>query len=89
MTALGVVTDAALLSQQIVGAYDGHGYWLVRRSRALFDETIWFVPDKRLAPYRASRSQTLRRDEQPFEEVRARLTDHGFHLLPPLCVTLR
>ncbi|MFT5204533.1 MAG: hypothetical protein ACI9C1_003944 [Candidatus Aldehydirespiratoraceae bacterium] len=38
VTALGLITDAALLCQLIEGAEDREPYWCLRRSMQLFDE---------------------------------------------------
>ncbi len=83
ITALGVVTDAALLAQQILGAYDGHGYWMIRRATALFDEMTLFAGESRLAEYQAQREDLLREDDgETFRQTRAALEDHGFELVP-------
>jgi hypothetical protein len=83
VTALGVVTDAALLAQMIFGAYDGHGYWLIRRSTALFHEMTRFAPDELLAPYREQRLESIRNsDGELLRETYERLRAHGFDLVP-------
>lgn len=83
VTALGVVTDAALFAQQILGAYDGHGYWLIRRATVVFDEMTAFASERQLAPYYEQRDEIIRRsDGTLFREARQELIDHGFELVP-------
>jgi hypothetical protein len=83
VTALGVVTDAALISQQILGAYDGHGYWLVRRSTALFDEMARFAGDDAIEPYRRAREDQVRASSgETFDRLHDQLVEHGFRLVP-------
>ncbi len=93
VTALGLLADAALHSQIILGAYDGRGYWFLRRVSAVFDELTRGVPDELLAPYRrgAVPPDTARGEPtgeaaavQPdlFRELYAQLEQHGFELVP-------
>ncbi len=85
VTALGLLTDTAGLTQLILGAYDGNAYWFQRRASALFDELVTGVPDKVLEPYRqAVREQREREPEgNPFFlELYEDLQAHGFDLVP-------
>ena len=86
VTALGVITDAAMLSQQVVGAYDGHGYWFVRRATAVFDEVTAFASERQMRPYHDQRAATLERSDEDdgasLRAARAELEAHGFQLLP-------
>lgn len=82
VTALGLVTDAALQSQLILGAYDGHGYWLIRRATALFDEMLRFAPEGALEPYRAAQADLGEDGEELFRALYAGLEAHGFDLVP-------
>lgn len=83
VTALGVVTDAALLSQQILGAYDGHGYWMLRRATAVFDEMVAFARDGDLEPYRREREAFIAEHSgEVVEPARRELEEHGFDLVP-------
>jgi hypothetical protein len=54
VTALGLLADAALHTQLVLGAYDGRGYWFLRRVAAVFDELTRGVPEAKLAPYRTT-----------------------------------
>ncbi|MEZ5342691.1 MAG: potassium channel family protein [Acidimicrobiales bacterium] len=80
ITALGVMCDAALHAQIIVGAKDRDGYWFLRRATVLFQEltngvdlTAYEVAD---AEASASTNQVL------FLELYQRLESHGFELIP-------
>lgn len=85
VTALGLLADAALQAQLILGAYDGRGYWFLRRTAAVFDELTRGVPEAKLAPYRAAMpdpNQEASEGARRFRQLYDRLTDHGFDLLP-------
>ena len=84
ITALGLVTDAALQCQVIVGASDRAPYWLLRRSIILFDELTKGVD---LSEYRTALDQTYLTDrngegEQLFAALHRQLADHGFDVHP-------
>ena len=85
VTALGLLADAALHAQIILGAYDGRGYWFLRRVAAVFDEMVRNVPEARLAPYRAALPDPGRETGEGARLFRALYDDleaHGFDLLP-------
>ncbi len=85
VTALGLLADAALHAQLILGAYDGRGYWFLRRASAVFDELTRGVPEEQLEPYRAALPDPSRETTEGarlFRELYDRLSDHGFDLLP-------
>lgn len=85
VTALGLLADAALQAQLILGAYDGRGYWFLRRASAVFDELTRGVPEEQLAPYHAALADPGRETTEGALRFRAlydRLADHGFDLLP-------
>lgn len=77
VTALGLLSDAALQAQIIVGATDGNGYWFLRRAEAIFRE---MTQGADLSPYLEAFD-----DFQPqdlFRGLYDDLTDHGFQLRP-------
>lgn len=85
VTALGVLADAAIHAQLILGAYDGNGYWFLRRATAVFDELTAGVPRGRIDEYR----QQLFADGdgspeglELFDELYRQLDEHGFDLVP-------
>lgn len=83
VTALGVVTDAALLAQAILGAYDGRGYWLIRRATGLFDEMVSFATADHVAHYRQRHRRTVRdSDGRGLRDAYEQLREHGFELVP-------
>lgn len=80
VTALGLLCDAALQAQLIMGATDGHAYWFLRRAEAIFREMTSGVD---LGAYRTSVADTAATDSSPlFRELVATLTAHGFELRP-------
>jgi hypothetical protein len=77
VTALGLLSDAALQAQIIVGATDGNGYWFLRRAEAIFRE---MTQGADLAPYLKAADEF---DAKPFfDHLYTDLTDHGFQLRP-------
>ena len=85
VTALGLLADAALHAQLILGAYDGRAYWFLRRVAAVFDAMVADVPEARLAPYRTGLPDpTTDADtaEARFRDLYAALEEHGFDLVP-------
>lgn len=85
VTALGLLADTALHAQIILGAYDGRGYWFLRRAAAVFDEMVRGFPEERLAPYHAALPDPARETEDGarlFRELYDDLATHGFDLLP-------
>lgn len=84
VTALGLLADAALHAQLILGAYDGRGYWFLRRATAVFDELTRGVPESVLAPYRAAAPDPSRAEDEGaalFRELYDQLDAHGFDLV--------
>ncbi len=83
VTALGLITDAALQCQVIVGANHRAPYWMLRRSIILFDELTKGVD---LSEYRKKIDATYETDPdeggQLYLDLYAELTDHGFELKP-------
>jgi hypothetical protein len=76
VTGLGLLCDAALHAQIIMGATDGHAYWFLRRAEAIFREMTIGVD---LSGYQ------LPDDDGPselFRDLYADLTAHGFRLRP-------
>jgi hypothetical protein len=78
VTALGLLCDAALHAQIIMGATDGHAYWFLRRAEAIFRE---MTTGHDISAYEAQFEASLGNTEL-FEGLYADLTDHGFHLRP-------
>lgn len=78
ITALGVVTDAALLCQMMRGAEDREPYWMVRRSIRLFDQLTRHAD---LSEYRARIDESYQ-DTELFRELYDYLVDRGFEMLP-------
>jgi len=80
VTALGLLCDAALQTQLIMGATDGHSYWFLRRAEAIFNEMTRGVD---LSAYRAA-GAVLSIEERSvlFGELYDELTTHGFELRP-------
>ena len=78
VTALGVVTDAALLCQMMRGAEDREPYWTVRRSIRLFDQLTRHAD---LSAYRAQIDESYQ-DTELFRELYDDLVDRGFEMLP-------
>ncbi len=85
VTALGLITDAALHCQIIVGASHRAPYWMLRRSIILFDE---LTKNADLSHYEREFEQSALVDldgnqgEQGFLDLYQRLEDHGFQLRP-------
>ncbi len=80
VTALGLLCDAALQAQLIMGATDGHSYWFLRRAEAIFREMTRNVD---LSSYRTPVEDTPDVDGSPlFRELYETLTTHGFELRP-------
>ncbi|MCP3975853.1 MAG: two pore domain potassium channel family protein [bacterium] len=78
VTALGVVTDAALLCQMMVGAQDREPYWMVRRSIRLFEQ---LTEEADLASYRAEIDKGYE-DAELFRDLYDGLIHRGFEMLP-------
>jgi hypothetical protein len=78
ITALGLVCDAALLAEMIVGAKRRSPYWMLRRSIRLLQE---LTPGVDLSAYRAALDERYARPDV-FEELYAKLKAHGFELMP-------
>jgi len=82
VTALGVVTDAALLCQMMRGAEDREPYWMVRRSIRLFEQ----LTDRAdVSSYRAEIDAFYVEAEGGgglFRELYDSLADRGFAMLP-------
>ena len=85
VTALGLLTDAALHAQMILGAYDGNGYWFLRRATAVFDELTRGVPERDLDPYVEAHDAATSEDGpgELFAALYRELEEHGFDLVPP------
>lgn len=86
VTALGLLADAGLHAQMILGAYDGRAYWFLRRVAAVFDALTQDVPEERLAPYRDMFAAPVDADDGEraalFRDLYDQLTAHGFDLVP-------
>ena len=78
VTALGVVTDAALICQMIVGAQDREPYWTVRRAIRLFEQ---ITHDADLTPYREQLDEGYDNPEA-FRGLYDQLAANGFAMLP-------
>jgi hypothetical protein len=77
VTALGLLCDAALHAQIIMGATDGHAYWFLRRAEAIFREMTHGVD---LSAYQDDGDP-----DQPsalFRNLYTELAAHGFRLRP-------
>ncbi len=82
VTALGLVSDAAIHAQVIVGsAGRTSSYWFLRRSIALFEE---LSNGGDLSPYQhlASPPEPGSEDDQLFRSLYDSLVEHGFEVLP-------
>ena len=78
VTALGVVTDAALIAQLIQGANRQSPYWMLRRAIRLFDVLTEGVD---LTPWQPD---VVSLDDAPpelFVELYQQLVDHGFDVV--------
>lgn len=85
VTALGLLADSALIAQIILGAYDGRGYWFVRRAALAFDEMTRHVPERRLRPYREALptpDQETEDGDRLFQRMYEDLQEHGFDVVP-------
>jgi hypothetical protein len=78
VTALGLLCDAALHAQIIMGATDGHAYWFLRRAEAIFREMTQGVD---LTPYQHDGDRPEIGSEL-FRDLYTDLTAHGFRLRP-------
>ncbi len=80
ITALGVVTDAALTCQMMRGAANRSPYWMLRRSIRLFNELTDGVD---LSVYRARLDEAYTDANAPLlRQMHAELTAAGFDVLP-------
>lgn len=78
VTALGLLCDAALQAQIIMGSTDGYGYWFLRRAEAIFREVTLGVD---LSAYESAMTP----EDAPsdaFVDLYAELAAHGFRLRP-------
>lgn len=86
VTALGLITDAALLCQLIEGAEDREPYWCLRRSMQLVDELTQGADlsayEGALVPADDAASGHDDEQSQYFEDLYRDLQAHGFTLLP-------
>jgi hypothetical protein len=73
VTALGLLSDAALQAQIIKGATDGHAFWFLRRAEAIFREV---TQDVDLSHY--ERQLVENEDPQQVQALYERLVGHGF-----------
>lgn len=78
VTALGVVTDAALLCQMMRRAEDREPYWMVRRSIRLFDQLTTHAD---LGDYRRQLDEGYE-DTELFRDLYDDLAGRGFEMLP-------
>ncbi len=78
VTALGLLSDAALHCQIIRGAQDRSPYWMLRRSIVLFEQLTEGVD---LGPYRRELDASYA-DGGQFRALHQHLVDHGFDVLP-------
>ncbi len=77
VTALGLLCDAALHAQIIMGSTDGHSYWFLRRAEAIFREMTQGVD---LGAYQDDDGDAA--PPQLFHDLYAELSAHGFQLRP-------
>lgn len=77
VTALGVVTDAALHMEMMEGSRGRAGYWMLRRSTRLLQMLTEHVD---LSEYRARSNQTD--DGELFANLYETLQGHGFPMVP-------
>ena len=77
VTALGLLCDAAVHAQIIVGATDGHAYWFLRRAEAIFREVTAGADLTRydVTPPDGEISEFM-------HDLYRQLGDHGFELRP-------
>ncbi len=76
VTALGLLCDAALHAQIIMGATDGNAYWFLRRAEAVFREMTQGVD---LSAYQDDGTGST---APLFRNLYTELTAHGFELRP-------
>ncbi|MEZ5380675.1 MAG: potassium channel family protein [Microthrixaceae bacterium] len=79
ITALGLLSDAALQTQMIIGASNGSAYWFLRRAEVLFRQ---LTPNADLAPWRAEALLPPEEGARRFRELYDQLVAHGFELVP-------
>ncbi|MEJ7800595.1 MAG: hypothetical protein WKF60_08755, partial [Ilumatobacter sp.] len=79
VTGLGLLCDAALQAQLVMGATDGHSYWFLRRAEAIFGEMTYGVD---LTRYQAGGSARATTDPDLFRDLYESLSAHGFELRP-------
>jgi hypothetical protein len=80
VTALGLLCDAALHAQIIMGSTDGHAYWFLRRAEAIFREMTHGVD---LSAYRTDPGDGSEASSSPlFRNLYTELAAHGFRLRP-------
>ncbi|MDJ0768942.1 MAG: potassium channel family protein [Ilumatobacter sp.] len=77
VTALGLLCDAALHAQIIVGSTDGNAYWFLRRAEAIFREV---TKGADLTPY--VEAFDAQDNTDLFRDLYDDLTAHGFQLRP-------
>lgn len=77
VTALGLLSDAALQAQLIMGATDGYAFWFLRRAEAIFREV---TQGHDLSAYHARLSAN--RNPDLFVQAYEQLGAHGFELRP-------
>lgn len=83
ISALALLSDAAIQSQMIVGASNGSSYWFLRRAETLFRQMTVRTDLDEWRPTEAKADE----DDRQFREAYRQLEDHGFQLLPyELCV---
>ena len=78
VTGLGLLCDAALHAQIIMGATDGNAYWFLRRAEAIFREMTQGVD---LSAYQVDRNAGAEASPM-FRNLYTELTAHGFRLRP-------
>ena len=77
VTALGLLCDAALHAQIIMGATDGYAYWFLRRAEAIFREV---TQDVDLSAYESTLDPEV--GQALFRNLYEELTAHGFQMRP-------
>ncbi len=83
VTALGLLSDAAVHAQIIVGcAGRTESYWFLRRSIALFEELTRGVDLSAYQHFAVDPAERRAGDDRLFRELYERLSDHGFQLVP-------
>ena len=83
VTALGLLSDAALHAQIIVGCTGRtESYWFLRRSIALFEELTRDVDLSDYEQYAVDPDDDIQPDREMFRDLYNRLGEHGFELLP-------